>query len=51
MTGKTFSGVGNLVKLLPTGTVFLFQYLSPVVTNNGHCNTINKYLSAVADLE
>ncbi|AES64308.1 hypothetical protein MtrunA17_Chr2g0286871 [Medicago truncatula] len=47
MTGKTFSGVGNLVKLLPTGTVFLFQYLSPVVTNNGHCSTINKYLSGI----
>lgn len=47
MAGKTFSGVGNLVKLLPTGTVFLFQFLSPVLTNSGHCNTINKYLSGI----
>ncbi|XP_004486087.1 protein DMP2-like [Cicer arietinum] len=47
MTRKTFSGVGNLVKLLPTGTVFLFQFLSPVLTNNGHCNTVNKYISAI----
>ncbi|CAK8530988.1 unnamed protein product [Lathyrus sativus] len=47
MTGKTFSGVGNLVKLLPTGTVFLFQFLSPVLTNTGHCTTINKYLSGI----
>ncbi|XP_050373876.1 protein DMP2 [Argentina anserina] len=41
------TGVGNLIKLLPTGTVFLFQFLNPVLTNNGHCNTsVNKYLSA-----
>ncbi|KAJ7955010.1 DUF679 domain membrane protein 2 [Quillaja saponaria] len=45
MKDKTFTGVGNLIKLLPTGTVFLFQFLNPVVTNNGHCNTINKYLT------
>ncbi|KAK9933611.1 hypothetical protein M0R45_020799 [Rubus argutus] len=30
------TGVGNLIKLLPTGTVFLFQFLNPVLTNNGH---------------
>ncbi|KAK2447694.1 protein DMP2 [Trifolium repens] len=47
MSGKAFSGVGNLVKLLPTGTVFLFQFLSPVLTNSGHCNTVNKYLSGI----
>ncbi|KAK2394010.1 protein DMP2 [Trifolium repens] len=47
MPGKAFSGVGNLVKLLPTGTVFLFQFLSPVLTNSGHCNTVNKYLSGI----
>ncbi|XP_076924119.1 protein DMP2-like [Bidens hawaiensis] len=43
---KTLSGVGNLIKLLPTGTVFTFQFLNPVLTNNGHCSTVNKYLSA-----
>ncbi|KAK1317191.1 hypothetical protein QJS10_CPA05g00583 [Acorus calamus] len=42
---KTFKGLGNLIKLLPSGTVFAFQYLSPVLTNNGKCHTINKYLS------
>ncbi|XP_058077066.1 protein DMP2-like [Magnolia sinica] len=42
---KTLNGVGNLIKLLPTGTVFLFQFLSPVLSNNGHCSTINKYLT------
>lgn len=45
MYNKTLSGVGNLIKLLPTGTVFLLQFLNPVVTNTGHCNTLNKYLS------
>ncbi|KAL6293288.1 uncharacterized protein Pyn_32401 [Prunus yedoensis var. nudiflora] len=44
---KTFTGAGNLIKLLPTGTVFLFQFLNPVFTNNGHCSTVNKYLSAI----
>ncbi|KAK7245744.1 hypothetical protein RIF29_40593 [Crotalaria pallida] len=45
MYSKTFSSLGNLIKLLPTGTVFLFQFLNPVLTNNGHCHTLNKYLS------
>lgn len=45
LSGKTFSGLGNLIKLLPTGTVFMFQFLIPLVTNSGHCNTLNKYLS------
>jgi hypothetical protein len=45
---KTLSGIGNLIKLLPTGTVFLYQFLSPVLSNNGHCSkTINKYLTAI----
>ncbi|XP_057431344.1 protein DMP2-like [Lotus japonicus] len=47
MSSKTLSGVGSLIKLLPTGTVFLFLFLSPVFTNNGHCHTVNKYLSAI----
>ncbi|XP_010548895.1 PREDICTED: uncharacterized protein LOC104820226 [Tarenaya hassleriana] len=42
---KTFSGVGDLIKLLPTGTVFVFQFLNPVLTNNGHCSLVNKYLT------
>ncbi|XAR54604.1 hypothetical protein NMG60_11029821 [Bertholletia excelsa] len=44
---KTFEGFASLVKHLPTGTVFLFQFLEPVLTNNGHCRTINKYLSGI----
>ncbi|MQL94666.1 hypothetical protein Taro_027327 [Colocasia esculenta] len=44
---KTLQGVGNLIKLLPSGTVFLFQFLNPLLTNNGHCNTLNKALSGI----
>ncbi|PWA38484.1 DUF679 domain membrane protein 2 [Artemisia annua] len=44
---KTLSGFGNLIKLLPTGTMFMFQFLNPVVTNNGQCTTVNKYLSSI----
>ncbi|XP_021904866.1 uncharacterized protein LOC110819853 [Carica papaya] len=44
---KTFSGVGNLIKLLPTGTVFIFQFLNPVLTNNGRCSIINKYMTGI----
>ena len=44
---KTLSGLGNLIKLLPTGTVFFYQFLSHVVSNNGDCKTINKYLTTI----
>ncbi|KAJ8767546.1 hypothetical protein K2173_017615 [Erythroxylum novogranatense] len=44
---KTFNGLGNLIKYLPTGTVFLFQFLNPVLTNYGHCTTLNKWLSGI----
>ena len=44
---KTLSGLENLNRVLPTGTVFLYQLLSPVLTNYGQCNeTICKYLTA-----
>ncbi|KAL3727446.1 protein DMP2 [Eucalyptus grandis] len=40
-----FSSVGNFIKLLPTGTVFTFQFLNPLLTNNGHCDDPNELLS------
>lgn len=43
---KTLTGLGNLIKLLPTGTVFVFQFLNPVLTNNGNCSTVRKYLTS-----
>ncbi|KAF0911980.1 hypothetical protein E2562_012791 [Oryza meyeriana var. granulata] len=42
---RALRGVADLIKLLPSGTVFLFQFLSPLVTNNGHCAAYNKALS------
>ncbi|KAG8063252.1 hypothetical protein GUJ93_ZPchr0003g16510 [Zizania palustris] len=44
---RALRGVADLIKLLPSGTVFLFQFLSPLVTNNGHCAVFNKVLSGV----
>ncbi|XP_020228918.1 protein DMP2 [Cajanus cajan] len=46
-TSTTLSAVGNLIKLLPTGTVFVFQFVNPVLTNSGKCNATNKWLSSV----
>lgn len=43
---KVFSGSANLIKLLPTTTVLIFQLLSPTLTNGGTCYTANKYLTA-----
>jgi hypothetical protein len=43
---RALRGVADLIKLLPSGTVFMFQFLSPLVTNNGHCAlALNKVLS------
>ncbi|KMT03485.1 hypothetical protein BVRB_8g191660 [Beta vulgaris subsp. vulgaris] len=41
---QAYNGLGSLIKLLPTGTVFMFQFLSPVLSNYGQCHPINKYL-------
>lgn len=45
MADRALRGMADLIKLLPSGTVFLFQFLTPLVTNNGHCTTFNKVLS------
>ncbi|XP_054804524.1 protein DMP2-like [Prosopis cineraria] len=45
-TESLFSGLSSLISLLPTGTVFLFQFLNPVATNSGVCQPFHKYLSA-----
>ncbi|GMI70358.1 DUF679 domain membrane protein 2, Arabidopsis thaliana DUF679 domain membrane protein 2 [Hibiscus trionum] len=42
------SKMGNLVKFLPTGTVFVFNFLNPIFTDYGNCkNQLNKPLAAV----
>lgn len=45
VVGKTFQGLGNIIKILPTGTVFLFEFLNSLLTNKGSCHTVNKYLT------
>ncbi|KAJ0033891.1 hypothetical protein Pint_24983 [Pistacia integerrima] len=37
----------KLVKPLPTGTIFTFLFLCPLLTNEGNCDTINKCLATV----
>ncbi|KAK7405010.1 hypothetical protein VNO78_06136 [Psophocarpus tetragonolobus] len=37
---KAFKGTAHLAKLLPTGTVLIFQTLSPLFTHQGQCHTI-----------
>ncbi|XP_022876931.1 protein DMP2-like [Olea europaea var. sylvestris] len=44
---KTYTAAGNFVRLLPTGTVFIYQFLNPLLTNNGKCHIVNKYLSSI----
>ena len=38
--------LGDVIKVLPTGTVFLFQFFSPILSNHGQCHSYNKYLTA-----
>ncbi|WVZ11523.1 hypothetical protein V8G54_016053 [Vigna mungo] len=47
MTSRSLLSVGNLIKLLPTGTFFVFQFLNPALTNNGECNGNRKSLCAI----
>ncbi|KAJ3698094.1 hypothetical protein LUZ61_001799 [Rhynchospora tenuis] len=39
---KALKGAGNVVRLLPTGTGYAFQFLAPLLSNRGHCHTYNK---------
>ncbi|OEL21666.1 hypothetical protein BAE44_0017315 [Dichanthelium oligosanthes] len=44
---KVLSVSANLAKLLPSGAVLVFQTLSASFTNQGTCETANKWLSAL----
>ncbi|KAJ3669258.1 hypothetical protein LUZ60_011208 [Juncus effusus] len=37
--------MGNLIKLLPSGTVFMYQFVDPLLTNCGNCSSLNKFLT------
>ncbi|KAK7400628.1 hypothetical protein VNO78_11853 [Psophocarpus tetragonolobus] len=43
---QTFQSTAHLANLLPTGTVLSFQLLSPIVTNQGNCDSICKLMTA-----
>ncbi|WOL16474.1 hypothetical protein Cni_G25261 [Canna indica] len=48
MAEKTLKGCGNLIRVLPSGTVFLYQFLNPLLTNKGDCHaSINRWLTGV----
>ncbi|KAG6664375.1 protein DMP2-like [Carya illinoinensis] len=45
---QTLSGLGNLLRLLPTRTVFMYQFLSPALSNYGNCDPFNyKFLTSI----
>ncbi|XP_076932841.1 protein DMP3-like [Bidens hawaiensis] len=44
---QTLTTTGNLAKLLPTGTLLVFQVLTPIFTNNGSCDPTTRSLTAV----
>ncbi|KAI3695106.1 hypothetical protein L1987_78094 [Smallanthus sonchifolius] len=44
---QTLTSTANLVKLLPTGTLLVFQVLTPIFTNNGSCDSTTRSLTAI----
>ncbi|KAF0895167.1 hypothetical protein E2562_006868 [Oryza meyeriana var. granulata] len=47
MADMTFKGIGDVLKLLPTATVILYEVLTPIVTNTGDCHLANKIITPV----
>lgn len=43
---QTFQSTAHLANLLPTGTVLAFQLLSPIFTNQGHCDPMSRVMTA-----
>ncbi|KAL3517007.1 hypothetical protein ACH5RR_023909 [Cinchona calisaya] len=44
---STFKGTAYLANRLPTGIVFTFQLLSPILSNQGVCDTALKTMTAI----
>nr|XP_010919356.2 protein DMP4-like [Elaeis guineensis] len=42
---QTFRSTAHLANLLPTGTVLAFQLLSPIFTNEGHCDPMSRFMT------
>ncbi|CAA7045857.1 unnamed protein product [Microthlaspi erraticum] len=47
MANKSLTGLESLIKLLPTGTLFIYLLLNPILTNDGECSTVNKVMSSI----
>ncbi|KAL1197459.1 Protein DMP1 [Cardamine amara subsp. amara] len=47
MATKSLGGLQSLIKLLPTGTLFIYLLLNPALTNDGECSTSNKVMSSI----
>ena len=47
MADTTFKSIGDVLKLLPTSTVIVYEVLNPIVTNTGSCSVANKAVTAV----
>lgn len=45
MADATFQSIGDVLKLLPTATVILYEVLTPIVTNTGDCHLANKVVT------
>uniref|UniRef100_A0A7N0R945 Uncharacterized protein n=1 Tax=Kalanchoe fedtschenkoi TaxID=63787 RepID=A0A7N0R945_KALFE len=43
---QTFQSTAHLANLLPTGTVLTFQLLSPIVSNQGDCDFVTRYMTS-----
>ncbi|MCL7047255.1 hypothetical protein MKW94_010577 [Papaver nudicaule] len=44
---QTLRTTANLANLLPTGTILVFQLLTPVFTNNGDCDALTRLMTQV----
>ncbi|OEL34619.1 hypothetical protein BAE44_0004362 [Dichanthelium oligosanthes] len=40
MADVTFKSIGDVLKLLPTATVIVYEVLNPIVTNTGDCHAV-----------
>ncbi|RWR89606.1 protein DMP4-like protein [Cinnamomum micranthum f. kanehirae] len=45
LINQTFQSTAHLANLLPTGTVLAFQLLSPIFTNQGHCDSAGQNMT------
>lgn len=47
MADVTFKSIGDVLKLLPTATVIVYEVLNPIVTNTGACHVGHKIATGI----